>query len=47
LRGFDSRRLHFSPLRLGQEALLAKLDEIRDEIRRLRKTIEEGSHSGR
>ncbi len=25
----------------GQEALLEKLDEIRDEIRRLRKTLEE------
>jgi hypothetical protein len=27
----------------GQDALLEKLDEIRDEIRRLRKTLEENS----
>ena len=27
----------------GQEALLEKLDEIRDEIRRLRKTLEENA----
>lgn len=38
---FLTRRVRESGF--GQEALLQKLDEIRDEIRRLRKSIEERS----